>query len=168
MLYTNSPERARSLIVVPVAIRGILLVLVLSDQVPDVLVRLLELHLVHALALVPVEEGLALVEGAELRREALEHGLERGGVGHEGGGDVGINRRYIDDGALDVVGDPLDEVLGLGGLDLLDVLVGLLRGDLATVVHGGGQELAILDGDVGVELLAGPACLVSSWMNSLV
>jgi len=106
-----------------------------------------------------VEEGLALVEGAELRREALEHGLERGGVGHEGRRDVGINGRHVNDGGADVVGDPLNELLGLGALDLLDVLVGLLGGDEATVHHGGGQELAILDGDVGVELLAGPDLL---------
>merc|ERR1719411_953848 len=51
---------------------GILLVLVLSNQVPDVLIRLLELHLVHALALIPVQERLALVHGPELGRQALE------------------------------------------------------------------------------------------------
>merc|ERR1711964_300656 len=138
---------------------GILLVLVLGDEIDDVLVGLLELHLVHALALVPVEERLSLVESRELRRKALEHGLERGGVGHEGGADARVDRADVDDAGLDVVGDPLNELLALGALDLLDVLVGLLGGDVATVDEGGGEELAILDGYVGEELLAAPDLL---------
>merc|ERR1719336_870311 len=63
---------------------GILLILVLSDQVTDVLVSFLEFHLVHTLTLVPVQEGLSLVHGAELGGQALEYSLERGGVRHEG------------------------------------------------------------------------------------
>merc|ERR1719394_176061 len=62
---------------------GVLLVLVLGDQVAHVLVGLLELHLVHAFALVPVEESLALVHGAELGRQALKDALESRGVGNE-------------------------------------------------------------------------------------
>merc|ERR1712138_391548 len=60
---------------------GILLVLVFGDEIDNVLVGFLELHLVHSFSLVPVEEGLSLVEGAELRSKSLEHGLKGGGVG---------------------------------------------------------------------------------------
>merc|ERR1719228_1315455 len=63
---------------------GVLLVLVLGDQVADVLVGLLELHLVHAFALVPVEEGLPLVHSAELGSQTLEDALQGRGVGDEG------------------------------------------------------------------------------------
>merc|ERR1711964_710008 len=93
---------------------GILLVLVLGDQVNHVLVGLLEFHLVHALSLVPVEERLPLVEGGELLAEALEHVLKRGGVGHEGAAERVLLAWVQDDRRLDVVGDPLDEVLALG------------------------------------------------------
>ena len=43
-----------------------------------------ELHLVHALAGVPVEEGLAAEHGGELLGHALEHVLDGGGVTCEG------------------------------------------------------------------------------------
>ena len=51
---------------------GLLVLLVLADQVVHVGLGLGELHLVHALAGVPVEEGLAPEHGAELLRDALE------------------------------------------------------------------------------------------------
>merc|ERR1712072_19682 len=85
---------------------GILLVLVFGDKIDNVLVGFLELHLVHALSLVPVEEGLSLVQGAELRGESLEHGLEGGGVGDESGAERGVDRWDNNDGGLDVVWDP--------------------------------------------------------------
>merc|ERR1719491_752312 len=48
------------------------------------LILLLELHLVHALALIPMQERLPLIHLRELRRNALEHALNRRGIGHEG------------------------------------------------------------------------------------
>merc|ERR1719436_1347578 len=57
--------RWRSLFVVLVPLESsVLLVLVLRDEVANVLVSLLELHLVHALSLVPGEERLSLVHRA--------------------------------------------------------------------------------------------------------
>merc|ERR1739848_758142 len=76
---------------------GVLLVLVLGDEVAHVLVGLLELHLVHALALVPVQEGLALVHLCELRADALEHALNGRGVGHEGAALGRALGRHVDD-----------------------------------------------------------------------
>merc|ERR1712038_1268169 len=91
------------LLVVLAGVGGILLVLVLGDQVAHVLVGLLEFHLVHALALVPVEERLALVHGAELGGQALKDALERGGVGHEGAARLEVLGRDLDNGGLLVV-----------------------------------------------------------------
>merc|ERR1712217_744298 len=82
---------------------GVLLVLVLGDQVADILVGLLELHLVHALALVPVEEGLALVHRAELGGQALEDALERGRVGHERERGLVVRGRALNHAGLLVV-----------------------------------------------------------------
>ena len=49
-----------------------LILLVLGDEIVEVGLGLCELHVVHALAGVPVEEGLAPEHGAELLRDALE------------------------------------------------------------------------------------------------
>merc|ERR1712241_947795 len=145
------------LLVILVVQGGVLLVLVLSDQVADVLVGLLELHLVHTLALVPVEERLPLVHSAELGGQALEDALERGGVRDEGAAPLGVLRGNLDNGGLHVVGDPLDEVVAVGGLALLGVLINFLGGHGSTEDEGGGHVLAIVGLDVGVEVTGGVA-----------
>ncbi|CAA6657994.1 unnamed protein product [Spirodela intermedia] len=58
---------------------GVLVLLVLGDEVVHVALCLGELHLVHALAGVPVEEGLAAVHGGELLADPPEHLLDGGG-----------------------------------------------------------------------------------------
>merc|ERR1712217_768860 len=55
---------------------GILVLLVLRDQVVHVRLRLRELHLVHALARVPMQECLAPEHSCEVFRNALEHLLD--------------------------------------------------------------------------------------------
>merc|ERR1712066_787041 len=58
--------------------------LVLADQVVHVGLRLGELHLVHALPGVPVEERLAPEHRGELLRDPLEQLLDGSGVANEG------------------------------------------------------------------------------------
>merc|ERR1719281_2413389 len=136
--------------------RSILLILVLGDQITNVLISLLELHLVHALSLVPVEEGLPLVHSSELGGESLEDALERGGVGNECARLLGVLGGHFDNRGLHVVGDPLDEVVGVGALALLDVLVNLLRG------HGSPMRLAC--GTVQLPFRCGlDAALLQNW-----
>ena len=57
---------------------GLLVLLVLADQVVHVGLGLGELHLVHALAGVPVEEGLAAKHGRELFADTFEQLLDGG------------------------------------------------------------------------------------------
>ncbi|CAA6655077.1 unnamed protein product [Spirodela intermedia] len=57
---------------------GILVLLVLRDQVVHVALRLRELHLVHPLPRVPVQEGLPPEHGRELLADPVEHLLDRG------------------------------------------------------------------------------------------
>merc|ERR1711872_548690 len=64
---------------------GILVLLVLRHQVVHVGLSLCELHLIHALASVPMEESLAPEHSSELLRDALEQLLDGGGVANEGG-----------------------------------------------------------------------------------
>merc|ERR1712086_185608 len=59
---------------------GVLILLVFRDEVVHVGLCLSELHLVHALASVPVKEGLAAEHAGELLGYALEHFLDGGGV----------------------------------------------------------------------------------------
>merc|ERR1711970_1016099 len=62
---------------------GVLVLLVLGHEVVHVGLGLRELHLVHALASVPVKEGLAAEHSCELLRHPLEHLLDGGGVANE-------------------------------------------------------------------------------------
>ena len=65
---------------------GLLVLLVLGHQIVHVGLGLSELHLVHALAGVPMEESLPPEHGGELLRDPLEDLLDGGGVTDEGGG----------------------------------------------------------------------------------
>merc|ERR1719517_151015 len=63
--------------------RRILVLLVLRDKVIHVGLRLGELHLVHALASVPVKESLAAEHGGKLLSDALHHLLHARRVAKE-------------------------------------------------------------------------------------
>ena len=69
-----------------------------------------ELHLVHALAGVPVEEGLAAEHRGELLSDALHHLLHARRVAAEADRHLEALWRDVADRALEVVRDPLDEV----------------------------------------------------------
>ena len=89
---------------------GLLVLLVLADQVVHVGLGLGELHLVHALAGVPVEEGLAPEHGRELLRDPLEQLLDGGGVADEGGGHLQASGRDVTHRCLHIVRDPVEKV----------------------------------------------------------
>ena len=97
----------------------------LSHQVVHVGLGLGELHLVHALPSVPVEEGLAPEHGGELLGDPLEQLLDGGGVADEGGGHLEAPWWDVADSSLDIVGDPLDEVAAVLVLDVQHLLVHL-------------------------------------------
>lgn len=122
---------------------GLLVLLVLGDEIVHVALRLGELHLLHALAGVPVEEGLAAEHGGELLRDALEELLDGGRVANEGGGHLHALGRDVADRSLDVVRDPLDEVGAVLLVDEKHLLVDLLRGDLAAEHDRRGQVAAV-------------------------
>merc|ERR1719147_414566 len=80
----------------------ILFILIFRDQIPHVLIRLLEFHLVHSLSFVPMQKGLPLVHLRKLSRDSLEHSLDRSGVGHESSRHITALWWHIDDGRFDV------------------------------------------------------------------
>mmetsp|Transcript_61669 Transcript_61669/g.127620 ORF Transcript_61669/g.127620 Transcript_61669/m.127620 type:complete len:268 (+) Transcript_61669:189-992(+) len=110
---------------------GILILLILGDQVVHVRLRLSELHLVHAFAGVPVQEGLASEHGREVLRNALEHFLDSCGVAGESHGHLQSLWWDVADGCLDVVGNPLHKVGGVLVLDIEHLLIHLFRGHSA-------------------------------------
>jgi len=124
---------------------GILVLLVLGDEVIHVGLGFGEFHLVHALTGVPVEEGLAAEHGGELFTNTLEHLLDGSGVTEEGNGHLETLGGDITNGGLDVVGDPLDEVGRVLVLDVKHLLIDLLGGHTATE-HGGGGEVTAVTG----------------------
>ena len=103
----------------------ILVLLILGDQVVHVRLGLCELHLIHALAGVPVQESLATEHGCELLREASKDFLNARVVADEGAGHLEAARRDVAHGCLDVVRDPLHEVAAVLVLDVEHLLVHL-------------------------------------------
>merc|ERR1719435_460186 len=63
---------------------GILILLVLTDQIVHIALSLSELHLVHSLSSVPVEESFAAEHSRKLLGHSFEHILNGGGVPDEG------------------------------------------------------------------------------------
>ena len=122
---------------------GVLVLLVLGDEIVEVGLGLGEFHLVHALAGVPVEEGLAAEHDGELLGDALPGLLDGGGVADEDRGQLHALGGDVADGGLEVVGDPLDEVRGVLVVDLEHLVVDLLGGHLAAVHHGAGEVAAV-------------------------
>merc|ERR1712100_682433 len=133
---------------------GILVLLVLGHKVVHVGLGLSELHLVHALTGVPVEESLAAEHAGELLGDALPELLDGGGVTDEDGGHLETLGGDVTDGGLDVVGDPLHEVGGVLVLDVEHLLVDLLGGHAATE-EGGAREVATVTGVGGAHHVLG-------------
>jgi hypothetical protein len=124
---------------------GLLVLLVLGNQVVHVGLSLSELHLVHTLTSVPMQESLAPEHGSELVTDTLEQLLDGGGVTDEGGGHLETAGRNGAESGLDVVGDPLNEVRGVLVLDVAHLVLDLLHGDLTTEVSGAGQVATVAE-----------------------
>mmetsp|Transcript_99868 Transcript_99868/g.291347 ORF Transcript_99868/g.291347 Transcript_99868/m.291347 type:complete len:298 (+) Transcript_99868:349-1242(+) len=117
----------------------ILVLLVLRNQVVHVALSFRELHLIHALSSVPMQEGFTAEHRCEVLSHALEHLLDRCGVSSEGHGHLEALGRNVADRSLDVVRDPLNKVGGVLVLDVEQLLVDLLGGHSATEKRCGGQ-----------------------------
>ncbi len=112
--------------------RGILVLLVFRHQVIHVGLCLGELHLIHTLAGVPMEESLPAEHSGKLLRDSLEQLLDGCGVSDEGCRHLQTTWRDVAYGGLDVVGDPFNEVAAVLVLDIQHLFVDLLHGHAAT------------------------------------
>ena len=124
---------------------SLLVLLVLGDQIVHVGLSLSELHLVHTLTSVPMQESLAPEHGSELVTDTLEELLDRGRVTHEGRGHLETAGRNGAESGLDVVGDPLNEVGGVLVLDVAHLVLDFLHGDLTAEVGRAGQVATVAE-----------------------
>jgi len=118
-----------------------LILLILRDEIVHVGFGFSELHLIHTLTGVPMEECLSSEHAGELFSNSLEHLLDGGGVTEEGNGHLETLRRDIANGGFDVVGDPFNEVRGVLVLNVEHLLIDLLGGH-STSEHGGGSKIS--------------------------
>ncbi len=123
--------------------RRVLVLLVLAHQVVHVGLGLGELHLIHPLPGVPVQERLATEHGGELLRDALEELLDGGRVADEGGGHLEAPGRDVAHSHLDVVRDPLDEVARVLVADVEHLFVHFFHRHTASEDGGAGQIAAV-------------------------
>jgi len=116
-----------------------LILLIFRNEIVHVGLSLGELHLVHTLSGVPMEEGLSSEHAGELLTNSLEHFLDGGGVTEEGNSHLESLWWDIANSRLDVVWDPLDEVRRVLVLDVKHLLVNLLGGHSSSEEGGSGK-----------------------------
>ncbi|KFP05077.1 hypothetical protein N300_07987, partial [Calypte anna] len=117
-------------------------------QVVHVALSLCELHLVHALASVPVQESLSAEHGGELLGNAFEQLLDGGAVANEGGRHFQATRWNVTDGCFNVIGNPLHKIAAVFVLDVQHLLVHLFHGHAAPE-DGGHRQVAAVTGVTG-------------------
>ena len=100
-----------------------------------------ELHLIHTLTSVPMQESLATEHSSELLADTLEQLLDSCAVSNESGRHLESTGRDVTNGSLDVVGDPLNEVRAVLVLDVKHLLINFFHGHASTE-HGSNGEVA--------------------------
>lgn len=124
---------------------GFLVLLVFRNQIVHVGLSLSELHLVHTLSSVPMQESLAPEHSSELITDTLEELLDGGRVTNEGSRHLEATGRNGAEGGLDVVGDPFNEVGRVLVLDVAHLVLDLLHGDLTTEDGRAGEVTAVAE-----------------------
>ena len=89
--------------------------------------HLSELHLIHALSSVPMQESLATEHSCELLADTLEELLDGGAVANESGSHLQTTRWDVANGGLHIVGDPFHKVAAVLVLDIEHLLINLLH-----------------------------------------
>ncbi len=120
-------------------IRYYLVLLILGDEIVHVGLGLSELHLIHALASVPMEESLAAEHSSELLGNALEDLLDSGRISDESGSHLESPGWNVAHGRLHVVRDPFHEVGRILVLHVQHLLINFLHRHAATEDGGNSQ-----------------------------
>ncbi len=89
---------------------GILVLLIFGNEVIHVWFSFSELHLVHTLTSVPMQESFSSEHSSELLRHSLKHFLDSSWVSNKGDSHLQSFWWDIANRWFNVIGDPLDEV----------------------------------------------------------
>merc|ERR1719351_530292 len=143
---------------------GVLVLLVLGDQVVHVGLGLSELHLVHALASVPMEESLPSEHSSELLGDSLEQLLDGGGVTDEGSGHLETSWRNVTDSSLNIVWNPLNKVGAVLVLDVEHLFINFLHGH-STTENGSDCEISAVSWVTSCHHVLGIKHLLSQLWN---
>jgi hypothetical protein len=144
---------------------GILVLLVLRNEIVHVGFGLSEFHFVHTFSSVPVEESFSSEHGGELFSNSLEHFLDGGGVTHEGNGHLESFGGDITDGGFDVIGDPFNEVRGVFVLDVEHLFVNFFGGHSSSE-EGRGGKISSVSGVSGAHHVFGIEHLLGEFGDS--
>merc|ERR1712127_713635 len=120
---------------------GILILLILRNEIVHVGLSLGELHLVHTFSSVPMEESLSSEHSGELFSDSLEHLLDGGGVTKEGNSHLESLWWDIANSGFDVVWNPFNEVRGVLVLNVKHLLINFFGGHSSSE-HGGGGKIS--------------------------
>mmetsp|Transcript_41418 Transcript_41418/g.86943 ORF Transcript_41418/g.86943 Transcript_41418/m.86943 type:complete len:447 (+) Transcript_41418:339-1679(+) len=123
--------------------RGVLILLIFAHQIVQVALRLGELHLVHALPGVPMQEGLTTEHDGKLLGHPLPRLLNAGGVSDEDARHLHSHGGNVADAGLEVVGNPFDKVSGIFGDHFEHLVVHLLAGHGTAEHHGARQVTSV-------------------------
>jgi len=118
-----------------------LILLILRDEIVHVGFGFSELHLIHTLSSVPMEEGLSSEHSSELFTDSLEHLLDGGGVTEEGNSHLESLWWDIANSRFDVVWNPFNEVRRVLVLNVEHLLINFLSGHSSSE-HGGGGKIS--------------------------
>merc|ERR1712038_1904284 len=144
---------------------GVLVLLVFRHQVVHVGLGLSELHLIHALTSVPMQESFTTEHSSELLGDTLEELLDGCAVSNKGGRHLETTWWDVADSGLDVVGDPFNEVAAVLVLDVEHLLVYLLHGHASTE-HGSNGEVTAVSWVAGSHHVLGIEHLLGELWNS--
>merc|ERR1719491_1765154 len=105
---------------------GVLVLLILGDEIVHVTLCFCEFHFVHSLACVPVQESLAAEHSCEELCHTLEHFLNCCGIPSKGNGHFQTLGRNVAHTHLDVVRNPLHEITRVLVLNIEHLFIDLL------------------------------------------
>ena len=122
---------------------GVLVLLILGDEIVHVWFGFGELHFVHSLTSIPMKKSLSLEHGGELLSNTFVHFLDSGWVSEEGYTHLESLRWDITDGTLDVVGNPLNKIWGVFVLYVKHLLIDFLGAHSASEEWAGSQVSSV-------------------------
>jgi len=122
---------------------GVLVLLVLTDQIVHVGLGFSEFHLVHTLTGVPVQESLPSEHSGKLLTDPLEQLLDSSRVTDESSGHFQTSWWDITNSGFHVVRDPLNKVTGVFVLNVQHLFVDLFHAHSSSEHGGDGQVSSV-------------------------